>query len=90
MAEPAKKAPGIDALLSDLMGRDRGATIRSNKCMTCGGDANDFKDALSVKEYGISGMCQRCQDSVFESADEDEEDLLPASFRTIRPFPEEP
>jgi hypothetical protein len=25
----------------------------------------DFKDALSKKEYGISGLCQVCQDSVF-------------------------
>jgi len=25
----------------------------------------DFKDKLSVKEYGISGMCQKCQDDTF-------------------------
>lgn len=24
-----------------------------------------FRDALSYKEYGISGMCQKCQDRVF-------------------------
>ena len=26
----------------------------------------DFKDELSVKEYKISGLCQRCQDEFFE------------------------
>lgn len=25
----------------------------------------DFRDELSKKEFGISGMCQKCQDSVF-------------------------
>jgi hypothetical protein len=25
----------------------------------------DLRDPLSVKEHGISGMCQKCQDSVF-------------------------
>ena len=27
---------------------------------------NDFRDILSVKEYNISGLCQNCQDDVFE------------------------
>ena len=29
-------------------------------------DMADFKDALSAKEFGISGMCQKCQDSIFD------------------------
>ena len=42
--------------------------IEQNKCATCGSDKikpTDFKSDLSRKEYGISGMCQKCQDSVF-------------------------
>ena len=41
--------------------------IKADKCATCGKDIayDDFRDALSRKEYGISGMCQSCQDSVF-------------------------
>ena len=27
---------------------------------------SDFKDELSVKEYNLSGFCQRCQDYIFE------------------------
>lgn len=28
-------------------------------------DASEFRDALSRKEYAISGMCQDCQDRIF-------------------------
>lgn len=39
--------------------------LNAGMCPTCQGDITEFKDALSLKEYGISGMCQSCQDSVF-------------------------
>ena len=26
----------------------------------------DFRDDLSIKEYKISGLCQKCQDGFFE------------------------
>lgn len=26
---------------------------------------NEFRNTLSVKEYGISGICQKCQDDIF-------------------------
>jgi len=41
-------------------------------CTTCGGavDRSSFRDELSVREWGISGLCQTCQDIVFA----DEED----------------
>ena len=29
-------------------------------------NVNDFKDELSLKEYKISGLCQKCQDKMFE------------------------
>ena len=32
---------------------------------------NDFRDQLSRKEYKISGLCQKCQDQVFSSEDEE-------------------
>lgn len=31
----------------------------------------DFTDALSKREYTISGMCQKCQDEMFSDPDED-------------------
>ncbi len=41
--------------------------VEKNACPICLKDINtrDFKDNLSVKEYGISGLCQKCQDKIF-------------------------
>ena len=46
-------------------GRSRTASMMQSTCVTCGKPANEFRDDLSRKEYGISGMCQACQDIVF-------------------------
>ena len=42
--------------------------IENNVCPFCDEriNLNDFKDELSVEEYGISGLCQQCQDEIFE------------------------
>lgn len=37
------------------------------KCVTCKCEVLGFRDWLSYQEWQISGMCQSCQDSVFES-----------------------
>ena len=41
--------------------------IEKGLCPTCGKEVGDFRNAISRKEFGISGMCQKCQDSVFGS-----------------------
>tara|TARA_Y100000310_G_scaffold341757_1_gene441961 strand:+ start:1559 stop:1756 length:198 start_codon:yes stop_codon:yes gene_type:complete len=64
--EPTNKSLEIDVLLSVMYGKDRKATIRDGMCMTCTGTANNFVDALSEREYTIGGMCQQCQDKVYE------------------------
>lgn len=67
--EPSDKHPKLEQDLTDIFGFDRRATIESDKCaphpMGCGGDATEFRDEKSRKEYSISGLCQKCQDSVF-------------------------
>ena len=35
-------------------------------CATCGDHAGLFRDDLSRREYTISGMCQPCQDMLFD------------------------
>jgi len=35
------------------------------KCPCCKGIITPFRNTISLKEYGISGLCQSCQDSVF-------------------------
>jgi len=41
--------------------------IEHGFCPTCQKPivVGEFRDELSKKEYNISGMCQKCQDSVF-------------------------
>ncbi|SVE61140.1 uncharacterized protein METZ01_LOCUS513994, partial [marine metagenome] len=40
--------------------------IKDAICIKCEDTDLSFKDELSVKEYSISGLCQSCQDSIFE------------------------
>jgi len=73
MAIPSEKSPGTNAFLSSIAGKDREATIKADKCMTCSGPAIEFRNQLSKREYTISGMCQVCQDSVFGTDEEEQE-----------------
>lgn len=43
--------------------------IQEGKCPFCRRDIDfeEFKDELSRKEFAISGLCQRCQNSVFKN-----------------------
>jgi len=63
--EATIKSIGLDKVLTQMTGKNRYDTVRENLCMTCNGYATEFKNEKSKKEYGISGMCQDCQDSVF-------------------------
>lgn len=64
--------------IEDLLeGFSQSAFGRSRKdkshCVTCGSawvSIDDFRDQLSIKEFGISGMCQVCQDEVFKEPEE--------------------
>ena len=56
-----------------LFGRSRSLAIAGNGCVKCGETATDFRDELSRKEYGISGLCQPCQDSIFGGPEDDDE-----------------
>ena len=70
--EATPKHPLIEELLTAHTGRDRVECVATLTCTTCGGDAQKvaFRDPLSYKEFTISGMCQRCQDSVFGYSEE--------------------
>jgi hypothetical protein len=63
------KTPQMESFLEnmgrELFGRSRQVAADNQLCMSCGADANHFRDELSRKEYGISRLCQTCQDSVF-------------------------
>jgi hypothetical protein len=58
-----------ESMAQTLFGRGRDGKA----CVACGSDKvqpKDFRDALSLREYGISHMCQKCQNSVFDCGDE--------------------
>ena len=61
----------LDDMAKELFGRGRKVAMDNQMCVICGGDANHFDDELSRREYGISGMCQSCQDGVFKVDTED-------------------
>ena len=63
--QPSYKTPEMDAGIKEVFGIDRKAIIKSNHCSFCDSPDLDFRDALSRKEYSISGICQTCQDKVF-------------------------
>ncbi len=77
MVKPSNKSPEVEQTLTKLFGFDRAATIAGNTCVPAslgcgkkvipevGNDKGMFKDALSLKEYSISGFCQQCQDGIF-------------------------
>lgn len=69
------KNPAIDKCITNIFGIDRVKCIQENKCTCCKAEVNvnEFKDNLSAKEWAISGMCQKCQDSVFDSLNYEEE-----------------
>ncbi len=41
-------------------------SISEGICSNCGDNSVKFRDALSVKEYKVTGLCQKCQDIVFD------------------------
>jgi hypothetical protein len=61
----------LDNISLDIFGRSRSLAMTGLQCVACGKRADRFRDELSAKEYDISGMCQECQDSVFNVPDEE-------------------
>ena len=69
--KPTEKHPELSKFLDDMTemvfgNLPRSKTIHVDTCVACGGKANAFTDPLSLKEFSISGLCQDCQDKLFE------------------------
>jgi hypothetical protein len=62
---PSEKSEEMEAAIKRMFGVDRRASILSKTCASCGGDAINFRDGLSRREFAISGLCQECQDKIF-------------------------
>jgi len=46
---------------------EKGEEVMPIVCWRCNKIITGFKDELSKKEYQISGLCQSCQDEIFDS-----------------------
>ena len=72
MIDTLKKAEKSEVIenalenISGLIGTPRSVAFEQQICVMCGGDAKEFRDTISEKEYTVSGMCQNCQDEMFE------------------------
>ena len=55
------------AIMKSLGFEEEVKLVEEVKCPFCKMPikVSDFKDQLSIKEYRISGLCQSCQDEVF-------------------------
>lgn len=58
------KTPEIRNAIEDIFPGTAKA-IAEHRCPMCKQSIGEFRDALSEKEYHISGLCQSCQDRVF-------------------------
>lgn len=47
--------------------------IAKKRCPLCGDPIGKFRDRLSEREYEISGMCQNCQDTMFDPPEGDDD-----------------
>ena len=65
MAVPTEKSLGVEKYLNFNNPKGRKGSIIADECVQCCGPASTFRDALSRREYTISGLCQGCQDRVF-------------------------
>lgn len=54
-----------EAMALNLYGRSRNIALAAGQCVKCGQYNLKFRDSISLKEYGISALCQTCQDEIF-------------------------
>ena len=74
--KPSYKSPEIEKCITNIFGVSRLECIKQNKCPCCKADinVNELRDTLSIKEWAISGMCQACQDSIFDASEYEPDD----------------
>ena len=70
MLIPAIKSPRINNHLKNTFGVDREEAILDEVCVPapigCGKEVKSFRTEADAKEFEISGLCQSCQDNLFD------------------------
>lgn len=62
---PTQKAKAIDDLLTKLAGVSRQEAAYKKICTWCKKPITGFRNAISKREYEVSGFCQECQDKTY-------------------------
>ena len=67
--KPEDKAESLEQLFEILFGRT--SSIQNGVCVSCKKEvtSESFRDETSLKEYTISGLCQECQDMIFNEGE---------------------
>ena len=57
----------LDNITTDMFGKSKSDAEAERVCVFCHKPIKDedFRNEISRREYGISGICQKCQDDVF-------------------------
>lgn len=59
----------LTKFMNEIMGGDLDIDIvrlQCGLCPQCGNDIDGFRDMFSLKEFEVSGLCQECQDRIFD------------------------
>ena len=64
-----KRTPKMEEFVDDvsekLFGLKQSEAKAAGICSMCHKDIGEFRNEISQIEFGISGLCQKCQDSMF-------------------------
>lgn len=76
MAEPMRRAPGMQAVYDDLFPGNT-QRIKANICTSCAQPVKqeDLLNEAERREVGISGLCGPCQRRIFCSPEDEESDF---------------
>jgi hypothetical protein len=64
----------IDSITKEIHGKTLTEFTNENICPDCKQPVGEFRDEISRRENAITGLCQKCQDEIFnERYDFDDE-----------------
>ena len=62
----------IDQSSTALFGRPTSGALALGICVSCGEEASFFHSVIAKAEYAISGLCERCQDEIFNDVEQEQ------------------
>ena len=62
----------IDQSSTAPYGRPTSGALALGICVSCAEDASSFHSEIAKREYQISGLCERCQDEIFNDVTQEQ------------------